>query len=148
MIVLVTLNSAGAQEQIQLEANTDQGTFIVEMLWTPNDIGRDNAFLIRFIEPETGAEMEDMKYDLLVLQGENGVQKLRRVDQIATQQVFRFDEPGAYTIKIDDIDGLGEGAAFSINVIPEFPGGALSVGAAIGAAIVAGRRYSYDLFRF
>ncbi len=147
MIVLGAWNSAGAQEQIQLDAVTDQGTFIVEMQWTPNDIGKDNTFLIRFIEPETGAEMEDMKYDLLVLQGENGVQKLRRVDQIATQQVLRFDEPGPYTVKIDDIDGLGEGAEFSINVTPEFPAVALSVGAAIGAAIVAGRRYSYDLFR-
>ncbi|MGI0012375.1 MAG: hypothetical protein ACREBU_02875 [Nitrososphaera sp.] len=147
--LLVATNSAGAQEQIRLEAMTDQGTFLIEMMWTPNEIGRDNSFLIRFVEPETGAEMEDMKYNLLVLQGENSVQKLRRVDQIATQQVFRFDEPGPYTIKIEDIDGLGEGAAFSINVTPEFPAGAiLFVAAAIGVAALAGRRYSYDLFRF
>ncbi|MGH9991999.1 MAG: hypothetical protein ACREAZ_05050, partial [Nitrososphaera sp.] len=90
--LLVATNSAGGQEQIRLEATTDQGTFLIEMMWTPNEIGRDNSFLIRFVEPETGAEMEDMKYNLLVLQGENSVQKLRRVDQIATQQVFRFDE--------------------------------------------------------
>jgi hypothetical protein len=139
---------ADAQQQIQLEALSDQGTFMVEMMWTSNEIGRDNTFSISFIEPETGLELEDMEYNFLVYE-ETSILKLQRLDQTATQQRFVFEEPGSYTIRIDDIDGLGESATFPIQVTPEFPAGMIALVAALmGAAIIIGSRDRYNLFRF
>jgi hypothetical protein len=48
-----------AQEQIRLEAVTDQGTFKVEIMWISNDIGSANMFEIHFVDPDTGSEIED-----------------------------------------------------------------------------------------
>jgi hypothetical protein len=145
---ILSIGQAAAQQLISLEALTDQGTFVVEMTWTPDDIGRDNTFSIRFIEQETGMEMEAMKYNIIVY-GEDGSQQLRRVDQTATEQRFSFKEPGSYTIKIDDIEGLGEGASFPIQVTPEFSAGMLVVvtGLICAIAILASRN-SNSLFRF
>ncbi|HEY7735068.1 MAG TPA: hypothetical protein VIB07_09775 [Nitrososphaera sp.] len=148
VIFTLSMGQAAAQQQISLEALSDQGTFIVEMTWTPDDIGHDNTFSIRFIEPETSAELEDMEYDIMVYE-ESGSQELRRVDQTASEQRFSFEEPGSYTIRIDDIDGLGEGASFPIQVTPEFPAGVLGVVAGLmGAIAILARRNSNNLFRF
>jgi hypothetical protein len=149
--VLISILPAGhtaAQQQIQLETLTEEGTFIVEIIWTPDDIGRDNTFSIRFIEPETSTEMVDMKYNIIVYE-ESGSQQLRRVDQTATEQRFSFEQAGSYTIRIDDIDGLGEGASFPIQVTPEFPAGIIgAVAGLMGAIAILARRNSNNLFRF
>lgn len=122
-----------------LEAASDQGTFTVEITWTPDDFGSSNAFDIRFIEPETGEEIEDVRYDISIYSG--GDREILRRDQTATRQEFTFDEPGSYEIRIDDIEGLGERVAIPIQVTPEFPLGTIVlVAVALGAAIVAARR--------
>jgi hypothetical protein len=109
-LLLLAAQTASAQQQqpppIMLEALSDQGTFRVEMAWTPADIGAGNTFSIRFIEPETNIELEDIRYDILLSRGDNTVQQLRKVDQTSLQQKFRFEEPGTYRIMINDIDGL------------------------------------------
>lgn len=138
---------AGAQEQIKLQALSDQGTFMVEIVWIPDDIGRDNTFRVRFIEPETEIEIEDIEYTLLVFYGESSNPVLSRVDQISTVQAVKFEEPGPYTIRFDDIDGLGEGASFPIRVTPEFPSGVLWLAAvASGLVLILARRYRNTLF--
>ena len=93
--LLLAAQTASAQQQppIMLEALSDQGTFRVEVAWTPADIGADNTFGIRFIEPETNIELEDIRYDILLFRGDDTVQQLRRVDQTSLQQKFRFEEP-------------------------------------------------------
>ncbi len=154
--------TASAQQQqqqeqppppIMLEALSDQGTFRVEVAWTPADIGADNTFGIRFIEPETNIELEDIRYDILLSRGDNTVQQLRRVDQTSLQQKFRFEEPGTYRIMINDIDGLDETVTIPIEVTPEFPAGAAALTAAttIGSAILlffaAKRNSNNNLFR-
>ena len=137
---------AAAQEQIVLEAASDQDTFTVEITWTTGDIGSANAFDMRFIEPETGVEIEDIIYDFSVYSG--GDREVLRRDQTATGQEFTFDEQGPYEIRIDDIEGLGEGVEIPIQVTPEFPLGVLVVVAgAIGAAVLFARRNSNNLFR-
>lgn len=147
-LVPALLGQAAAQEQISLEALSDQGTFIVEIIWIPDDIGRDNTFSISFIESVTSTQMEEMKYNIIVYD-EDGSQQLRRVDQTASEQRFSFEEPGSYTIRIDDIDGLGESASFPIQVTPEFPAGMLGVVAGLmGAIAVLAHRNSNNLFRF
>lgn len=114
---------AVAQEQTKLEVPSDQGTFQIEVIWTPNELGRDHTFSFTFIEPETRSELEDIQYDLVVLQGDDQI--LRRVDQVSTEQKVRFDEVGPHTLVIEDIEGLGEDASFTIEVTPEFPLGAI-----------------------
>jgi hypothetical protein len=145
---ILPVGHAAAQQQIRLEALTEEGTFIVEIMWTPDDIGRDNTFSIRFIEPETSSEMEEMRYNIIVYE-ESGSQQLRRMDQTASEQRFSFEEAGSYTIRIDDIDGLGEGASFPIRVTPEFPPGIIgAVAGLMGAIAILARRNSNNLFRF
>jgi hypothetical protein len=142
---LLACTQASAQEQIVLEAASDQGTFTVEITWTPDDIGSSHVFDIRFIEPETGEEIEDIRYDFSIYSGDNR-EELRR-DQTATQQEFTFDEQGSYEIRIDDIEGLGERVAIPIEVTPEFPVGTLTlIASAFGAAMLIARRNSNNLF--
>ena len=153
--LLLAAQTASAQQQpppIMLEALSDQGTFRVEVAWTSADIGADNTFGIRFIEPETNIELEDIRYDILLFRGDNTVQQLRRIDQTSLQQKFRFEEPGMYRIMINDIDGLDETVTIPIKVTPEFPAGAAALTAAttIGSAILffaAKRNSNNNLFR-
>lgn len=142
---LLAANHAFAQEQIVLEAPSDQGTFTVEITWTPDDIDVVNTFDIRFIEPETGEEIEDVMYDFSIYQ--EGRREVMRRDQTSTQQEFAFNEAGAYEVRIEDIEGLGERMAIPIQVTPEFPVGTITlVAAALGAAVFAARN-SNNLFR-
>ncbi|MGI0036929.1 MAG: hypothetical protein ACRD99_01060, partial [Nitrososphaera sp.] len=78
---------ADAQEQTKLETDSELGTFHIEVIWIPNELGRDHTFSVTFIEPETKSELEDIQYDLVVLQGDD--QMLRRVDQVSTEQKVR-----------------------------------------------------------
>jgi hypothetical protein len=143
---LLACTQAAAQEQIVLEAPSDQGTFVVEITWTPDDIGSANTFNLRFIEPETGEEIEDILYDFSIYRG--GDREILRRDQTATRQEFTFDEPGSYEIRLDDIEGLGERVAIPIQVTPEFPLSVLALAAAaLGAAVLAARRNGDNLFR-
>jgi hypothetical protein len=114
------IQSSYAQEQVELETTSEQGTFLVRIFWTQNDIGEDHAFEIRFVEPETGAELEDIQYNFMIM-SEDNEQVVRRVDQISSEQKALFDEVGPYTITIGDIEGLGENAILPIQVTPEFP---------------------------
>jgi hypothetical protein len=159
LLLLLAAQTASAQQQqqqqpppIMLEALSDQGTFRVEVAWTSADIGADNTFGIRFIEPETNIELEDIRYDILLFRGDNTVQQLHRIDQTSLQQKFRFEEPGTYRIMINDIDGLDETVTIPIEVTPEFPAGgaALTAATTIGSAILffaAKRSNNNNLFR-
>jgi hypothetical protein len=144
--ILLAGGQVVAQEQIVLEAPSDQGTFIVEITWTPDDIGRAHTFDIRFFEPETGEEIEEIVYDFSIYN--DGSREVLRRDQTDTRQEFTFEEQGSYTIRIDDIEGLGELVAIPIQVTPEFPLGTLAlIAIALGSAVLAARRYSNSLFR-
>lgn len=139
-------SQAFAQEQVVLEASSDQGTFTVEITWTAAEIGSAHVFDIRFIEPETGEEIEDVLYDFSIYGG--GDREVLRRDQTATRQEFTFEETGSYEIRIDDIEGLGESVAVPIQVTPEFPIGVFVLAAiALGIAMLAIRRNSNNLFR-
>jgi hypothetical protein len=137
-----------AQEQIRLEAVTDQGTFKVEIMWIPNDIGSANTFDIRFIDPDTGSEIEDIKYDISIYRDDDEPE-IQRLDQISTFQEFSFAEQGSYEIRIDDIEDLGERVTIPIQVTPEFRFELFlfSAAALCIAVIVAVRRNDNNLFR-
>ena len=115
---ITTLQSITAQEEIRLEAVTDQATFKVEIMWMPTDIGKVNNFEIHFIDPDTGSEIEDIKYDFSIYK--DGRPEVQRLDQVSTSQEFFFEEMGSYEIRIDDIEDLGERVTVPIQVTPEF----------------------------
>jgi hypothetical protein len=118
MSSILAFQPISAQEQIRLEAVTDQGTFKVEIMWISNDIGSANIFEIHFVDPDTGSEIEDIKYDISIYRDNRP--KIQRLDQVSISQEFFFEEIGSYQIRIDDIEDLGEGATASIHVTPEF----------------------------
>jgi hypothetical protein len=107
-----------AQEQIRLEAVSGQGTFNVEIMWTSNDIGSANMFEIHLVDPDTGSEIEDIKYDISIYRDDRP--EIQRLDQTSIFQEFFFEEVGSYEIRIDDIEDLGERAIIPIQVTPEF----------------------------
>jgi hypothetical protein len=129
-----------AQEQIRLHTVTDQGTFRVELIWTPNDIRRANTFEIHFIDPDTGIEIEDIKYDISIYRDNRA--QIQRLDQASTFQ-------GSYEIRIDDIEDMGEAVVIPIQVTPEFQSKVfLLFIAAAGIALFAARVASgNNLFR-
>ena len=107
-----------AQEQIRLHTVTDQGTFRVELIWTPNNIRRANTFEIHFIDPDTDIEIEDVKYDISIYRNDRA--EIQRFDQVSTFQEVFFEQAGSYEIRIEDIEDLGEGVIVPIQVTPEF----------------------------
>jgi hypothetical protein len=136
---ILTLQPITAQEQIRLEALADQGSFKVEILWMPNDIGNVNKFEIHFIDPDTGSEIEDVKYDISIYR--DASPEIQRLDQTSIFQEFLFEEMGSYEIRIDDIEDLGERAIIPIQVTPEFQlkmlvvvAAALSIGVLVARA--------------
>jgi hypothetical protein len=130
--------SISAQEQIRLHAVTDQGTFRVELIWTPNDIRKANTFEIHFIDPDSGIEIEDIKYDISIYRDDRA--EIQRLDQVSTFQEVLFEEAGSYEIKIEDIEDLGEGVVVPIQVTPEFQSKVfLLFIAALGIAMLAFR---------
>ena len=137
-LLVLSSGQAGAQEQITLKAGSDQGTFMVEITWTPEDIGSANVFDLHFIDPETGEEIEGVVYDISIYK--EGDREILLRDQTATRQEFTFDNPGSYTIRIDNIEGLGERAAIPIQVTPEFPTQTVALAVvAFGAVVIAAR---------
>ncbi len=135
-----------AQEQIILEAVTDQGTFQVEITWISNDIGSANMFEIHFTDPDTGAEIEDIKYDISIYR--DGRSEIQRLDQISIFQEFFFEEVGSYEIRIGNIEDLGEGATVPIQVTPEFQHEMFVLSAvALGIVMLAARANGNNLFR-
>jgi len=143
---ILTLQPINAQEQIRFEALTDQGTFKVEILWMPNDIGNANKFKIRFIDPDTGSEIEDIKYDISIYKDSRP--EIQRLDQVSILQEFFFEEMGSYEISIDDIEDLGERVTVPLQVTPEFhPQVFVLSAAALGLAVLAASANSKNLFR-
>jgi hypothetical protein len=115
---ILTFQPIYAQEQIRLEAVSDQGTFKIEIMWTSNDIGSANEFEIHFVDPDTGSEIEGVKYDISIYR--DASHEIQRLDQTSIFQDFFFEEIGSYEIRIDDIEDLGERAIIPIQVTPEF----------------------------
>jgi hypothetical protein len=127
------------------ESKSDHGTFLVRMNWTQQaDLGADNIFKLKFIEPETGRELEDITYDFVVLSAD-GHEEVHRKSQSAGTQAVAFSAEGPYVIRIANIDGLGEGADFNLRVTPEFAPVAIVAGAGVALATFFGAKHRKEL---
>jgi hypothetical protein len=140
------LQLVSAQEQIRLEAVTDQGTFKVQIIWTSNAIGSANMFEVHFFDLDTGSEIEDVKYDISVYREDK--LEIQRPDQVSMFQEIFFEDVGSYEIRINDVEDLGERTTIPIQVTPEF-GLELSIlyVIAVGIGMLAVRANSNNLFR-
>jgi hypothetical protein len=94
-------------------------------------------FALTFIEPETGRVVEDIVYDFIVV-SEGGDEIVDRRSQTLAVQDVSFSEEGSYTIRVANIEGLGEGAEFSVRVTPEFSP-ALVAAAGVAVAVFVAR---------
>jgi hypothetical protein len=141
LLCILTFQPINAQEQIRLVAVTDQGTFKVEIVWIPDDIGSTNIFEINLFDPDTGSEIQDIKYDISIYRDDRP--EIRRLDQTSTFQEFFFEEIGSYQLRIEDIEDLGERATVSIQVTPELQLKmfvlSTTTAAALGIAMLAAR---------
>ncbi len=75
-------------------------------------------FEVHFFDPDTGNEIEDVKYDISIYRDDRP--QIQRLDQVSIFQEFFFEDIGSYEIIIDDIEDLGERATIPIKVTPEF----------------------------
>ena len=132
---------AQEEQQIRLEAVSNQGTFKVEIMWIPNDISSANMFEIHFVDPDTGIEIEDIKYDISIYRAYRPEPEIQRLDQTSIFQQIFFEQVGSYEIRIDDIEDLGEWAIIPIQVTPEFQLKVLFIlaASALGIAILVAR---------
>jgi len=135
-----------AQEQTRLEAITDQGTFKVQIIWTSNAIGSANTFEVHFFDPDTGNEIEDVKYDISVYREDK--LEIQRPDQVSVFQEIFFEDVGSYEIRIDDVEDLGERTSIPIQVTPEFGINVFILSAiALSIGMLAARVNGNNLFR-
>ena len=119
MLALIN-TEVNAQEQIKLEGISDKGAFIVDITWTPNSITKVNTFNINFSDPETHAQIEEVKYDISIYSEEGNQTIVQKTNQYATQQQVSFSKAGSYIIRISNIEDLEENVSIPIQVTPEF----------------------------
>ena len=116
-------SAADTNELIMLQATSSSGNFKVQVNWTPNDIGKENIFDLRFSDAKTGDELSNPNYSIMLFKGEQHLDKTHRENQTAARQTYVFDEPDSYRLRIENINGSGteDGMDIPMQVTPEFP---------------------------
>jgi hypothetical protein len=104
----------------------NQGIFNAQITWTPNDIGKENTFDIKFINTSSGGELQDIKYDIMIFEDGNHLAETHRADQRNNTQKYVFPEEGFYSLKIDNIGNTTSSIDLPIHVVPEFGNAALT----------------------
>jgi hypothetical protein len=113
-------------------AALNQSSFKAQIAWTPNAIGSENTFNIRFLNSSSGEEIQNLKYDIMLFNEGNHLSETHRSEQQASSQKYIFPEQGFYTLKIDNIGNTTSSIDLPIQVVPEF------ADAASTTAIMAG----------
>jgi hypothetical protein len=115
-------------QSITLKGSSISGKFNVEVVWTPNDIGKQNMFAVK-IADASGNQLNNATYDMMFFKGDSPLNETHRAGQTAAQQAYNFSEPGDYLLRIDNINASGEEDQISIpiNVVPEFRFGVVAI---------------------
>lgn len=101
-------------------AALNQSSFKAQIAWTPNAIGSENTFNIRFLNSSSGEEIQDVKYDIMLFNEGNHLSETHRSEQQASSQKYIFPAQGFYTLKIDNIGNTTASIDLPIQVVPEF----------------------------
>jgi hypothetical protein len=102
----------------------NQSSFKAQISWTPNAIGSENTFGIKFLNSSSGKELQDVMYDVMLFNDGNHLSESHRSNQQAANQRYIFPEPGFYTLRIDNIGNTTASIDLPMQVIPEFSGAA------------------------
>lgn len=100
----------------------NRSSFRAQIEWIPNAIGSENTFSIKFLNPSTGKELQNVTYDIMLFKEENHISESHRSNQQAASQKYIFPGPGFYTLKIDNIGNTTSRIDLPIQVVPEFAG--------------------------
>src|ERR687897_264541 len=98
----------------------NQSSFKAQISWTPNAIGSENSFGIRFLNSSSGEELQNVVYDVMLFNEGNHLSESHRSNQHAANQKYVFSEPGFYTLKIDNIGNTSSSIDLPMHVVPEF----------------------------
>jgi hypothetical protein len=98
----------------------NQSSFKAQISWIPNAIGSENTFGIRFLNTSSGAELQNIVYDVMLFNEGNHLSESHRSNQQAASQKYVFAEPGFYTLKIDNIGNTTSSIDLPMQVVPEF----------------------------
>jgi hypothetical protein len=98
----------------------NQSSFKAQISWVPNAIGSENTFGIRFLNTSSGAELQNIVYDVMLFNEGNHLSESHRSNQQAASQKYVFAEPGFYTLKIDNIGNTTSSIDLPMQVVPEF----------------------------
>ncbi|MDQ3838139.1 MAG: hypothetical protein M3297_02610 [Thermoproteota archaeon] len=102
----------------------NQSSFRAQISWTPNAIGSENTFGIKFLNSSSGEELQNIAYDVMMFNEGNHLSETHRLNQQAASQKYIFAEPGFYTLRIDNIGNTSSSIDLPIHVVPEFSSGA------------------------
>jgi hypothetical protein len=130
--------------------NSNQSSFKAQISWIPNAIGRENTFGIRFLNTSSGAELQNIVYDVMLFNEGNHLSESHRSGQQAASQKYVFSEPGFYTLKIDNIGNTTSSIDLPMQVVPEFSSeaSAMILVAGLLAALLLIGRFKTDRIRF
>ncbi len=107
-----------------LEALADNN-FLVRVSVIPTGEQNDNSsirFSVKFVDPRTGAEIENIPY-LVEISRADRILYFERGVSSRTQPLheYAFSELGPADIAVKEINNIDIGVKFSINIVPEFP---------------------------
>jgi hypothetical protein len=128
----------------------NQSSFKAQISWTPNAIGSENTFGIKFLNSSSGKELQDVMYDVMLFNDGNHLSESHRSNQQAANQRYIFPEPGFYTLRIDNIGNTTASIDLPMQVIPEFSGAASATALTAGllATILFIVRFKIGRFAF
>jgi predicted secreted protein with PEFG-CTERM motif len=117
----LTNNTSVSSGSYVLQGISNDGAFKVIVDWKPNNTGKENTFDLTFIDSNSGVQIEDVAYDIMLFKDDQHITESHRADQTARQQKYVFADQGSYTLRIENINNTGAGIDFAMQVIPEFP---------------------------
>ncbi len=101
---------------------SNQSLFKAKIAWTPNAIGSENTFDIKFVNSSSGEELQNVLYDIMLFNKGNLLSESHRTSQQEASQKYVFPEQGFYILKIDNIGNTTARIDLPIQVVPEFEG--------------------------
>ena len=126
-------------------AQTRDGALQVDLSWEPETIEpqKNTKFIFTFRDAKTGELLRNTSYDFVIKQNDIELYKKSANAQIGGDFVdytFLESQKGQTTIQFNNLRGTGQGAEFTIMVVPEFgPLVILALGVAVTAVILVRR---------
>ena len=114
-----------AQGDYTLRELAPSGNYQIELVWPDIQVDKISKFVVRFVDPSNDELMQQVNFDLLIMQGENLIENYHDeiADGIMVLEVFFIDTGSAtldVTIKSVGKE-VGKKTSFSVNVVPELP---------------------------